>query len=187
MMFVQWCYDQAGLPLSCKTASCSALLRWYTQNHPECIVSTPRPGDVVIYNFGHTGILESANSKMITVIEGNTSPGNSGSQSNGGGVFRRTRKKSTVTAYIRPFPESTATKGATMTGNEIISALTDEQAYNLLLKAQRHAATLPEPAWSVNEGHWQRAKANGIINGGSPEGLVKRCEFAAVLGRKGLL
>ncbi len=74
-----------------------------------------------------------------------------------------------------------------MTGDQIIAALTDEQAYNLLTKAKRHASTLPEPAWSVKEGHWQRAIGTGFISGGSPEGLLKRDEFAAVMGRKGLL
>lgn len=74
-----------------------------------------------------------------------------------------------------------------MTGDQIISALTDEQAYNLLAKAQRHAKTLPEPEWSQNEGHWQRATAAGVVSGDSPEGLVKRDELTAVLGRKGLL
>jgi len=74
-----------------------------------------------------------------------------------------------------------------MTGAEIIAALSDEEAYNLLAKAQRHAATLPEPEWSRKEGHWQRAKQAGIINGDAPEGLLIRDEFAAVMGRKGLL
>jgi len=74
-----------------------------------------------------------------------------------------------------------------MTGKQIIEALTDEQAYNLLMKAQRHAATLPEPAWSQKEGHWQKATAAGTINGASPEGLMKRDEVVAILGRKGLV
>ena len=74
-----------------------------------------------------------------------------------------------------------------MTGAEIIDALTDEQAYNLLVKAQRHAAALPEPKWSQDEGHWQRAAAAGAVSGEAPERLVKRDELAAVLGRKGLL
>ena len=39
----------------------------------------------------------------ILAIEGNTSPGEAGSQSNGGGVFRRKRSKTLVTAYIRPY------------------------------------------------------------------------------------
>ena len=74
-----------------------------------------------------------------------------------------------------------------MTGAEIIAALSDEEAYNLLAKAQRHAAALSEPKWSQQEGYWQRAKDAGIINGDSPEELLKRCEMAAILGRKGLL
>ena len=105
MSFVQWCFAQAGRPLPFRTGSCNALLEWYKANHPECIVTTPRPCDVIIYNFGHTGIVESVPSGKITAIEGNTSAGDSGSQDNGGGVFRRTRSKSLVKAYIRPFEE----------------------------------------------------------------------------------
>lgn len=102
MVFVQHCYNEAGMKLPYKTASCSALLSWYKKNHPKCVVSNPEPGDIIIYNFGHTGIVESSTSTKITAIEGNTSAGSSGSQDNGGGVYRRTRNKSVVTAYIRP-------------------------------------------------------------------------------------
>lgn len=102
MAFVQWCYNEAQMKLPYKTASCSALLNWYKQHHPECIVSKPEPGDVVIYDFGHTGIVESAVIGKITAIEGNTSAGSRGSQDNGGGVYRRTRSTSCVRAFIRP-------------------------------------------------------------------------------------
>ena len=102
MMFVQWCFAQAGMPLPYKTASCSAMLDWYQKNRPQSVKKAPEPGDIIIYNFGHTGIVESVGSGTITAIEGNTSPGASGSQSNGGMVCRRTRKTSLVTAYIRP-------------------------------------------------------------------------------------
>lgn len=107
MAFVQWCFDQIGCRLQFMTASCSALLNWYKNNKPECIVSEPLPGDIVIYDFGHTGIVESASVSTITAIEGNTSSGSAGSQSNGGGVFRRVRSKALVIAYIRPYPEMT--------------------------------------------------------------------------------
>lgn len=102
MSFVQWCFAQAGYPLPFWTGSCNALLAWYKQNRPECVVTIPQPCDVIIYNFGHTGIVESVSADKITAIEGNTSLGDSGSQDNGGGVFRRTRSKSLVRAYIRP-------------------------------------------------------------------------------------
>ena len=102
MVFVQWCFAQAGMKLPYTTASCSALLNWYKKNRPESVVKTPAPGDIVIYNFGHTGIVEFVSGGSITAIEGNTSPGTAGSQSNGGMVCRRLRNVSTVTAFIRP-------------------------------------------------------------------------------------
>lgn len=102
MAFVQWVFAQAGVKLPHLTASCSALLDWYRENRPACVVKTPRPGDIVIYNFGHTGIVEAAGGGTITAIEGNTSPGAAGSQSNGGMVCRRTRRTSLAAAFIRP-------------------------------------------------------------------------------------
>lgn len=107
MAFVQWCFAQAGLPLPHKTASCSNLLSWYRKFQPERVVRDPKPRDIIIFNFGHTGIVEGVgvgkDAGYILAIEGNTSAGEAGSQSNGGGVFRRKRSKSLVTAYIRPF------------------------------------------------------------------------------------
>jgi len=105
MMFVLWCFDQAGQPLPHRTASCSNMLSWYQKHHPEQVVSAPKPRDIIIYNFGHTGIVESATADTVTAIEGNTSAGEAGSQSNGGGVFRRERSKTLVTAYIRAFDD----------------------------------------------------------------------------------
>ena len=58
MAFVQWVFAQAGKVLPYKTASCSALLSWYRQNRPECIVRDPMPGDIILYTFSHTGIVE---------------------------------------------------------------------------------------------------------------------------------
>ena len=110
MMFVQWCFAQAGMPLPCRTASCSALLRWYRQNRPRQVVPEPRRGDIVIYTFGHTGIVLLPSAGSICAIEGNTSAGEAGSQDNGGGVYLRTRQRSLVSAYIRPeFEEDSMT------------------------------------------------------------------------------
>ena len=60
MMFVQWCFAQAGTPLPHKTGSCSALLNWYQKNRPDCVMKDPQPGDIAIFTFGHTGIVERA-------------------------------------------------------------------------------------------------------------------------------
>lgn len=112
MMFVQWVFDQAGVALPRRTASCGELMRaaqaagcWVTRDF--------LPGDVVIYDFpggaatDHCGIVEMELPDYgVQAIEGNTSQ--SGSQSNGGMVCRRTRKNMLVTAYLRPFEEKEA-------------------------------------------------------------------------------
>ena len=87
-IFVEYCFSHAGMPLPYKTASCSNLLSWYQKNHPDSVKKSPAPGDIVIYNFGHTGIVESIGNGTITAIEGNTSSSAGGSQSNGGKVCR---------------------------------------------------------------------------------------------------
>jgi hypothetical protein len=40
--------------------------------------------------------------KALKTIEGNTSPNNKGSQSNGGGVYQKKRSYATVMAVVRP-------------------------------------------------------------------------------------
>ena len=70
---------------------------------------------------------------------------------------------------------------------KLISEMTNEQAYQLMQKAELCAKTIPEPSWSQEEGHWAEATAAGIVDGTSPERPMKRDEVIAVLGRKGLL
>ena len=82
--------------------------------------------------------------------------------------------------------ESPQGKEETMEGYEIVNALTDQEAYALLRKAQRYAQTLPQADWSKTEGWWEKAVEGKILSGG-PEALAKRCEVAAILGRLGLL
>jgi hypothetical protein len=67
-----------------------------------------QPGDLVIFNWDggvvdHIGRLITKNdaSRTITTVEGNTSVGASGSQSNGDGVYKKIRSTSLVTAYVR--------------------------------------------------------------------------------------
>ena len=71
--------------------------------------------------------------------------------------------------------------------NKLLKEMTDEQAYTLMQKANRHAATLEEPAWSQKEGYWEKATEEGITDGTRPEAPMKRVEAIAILGRKGLL
>lgn len=106
MMFVQWCFRQAGAQdmLPMLTASCGALMRaaqakscWITDGY--------QPGDVVIYDFpggaatDHCGIVITALTTGVRAIEGNTGNGN---DANGGAVMERTRPLSQVVGAFRP-------------------------------------------------------------------------------------
>lgn len=77
--------------------------------------------------------------------------------------------------------------GIDMTTQEFLDSLTNDQAYQLVQKAELHAKTLPEPDWSKKEGAWAAAIAKGITDGTAPERPVKRCEAMAWLDRLGLL
>ena len=75
MVFVQWCFDHAGLPLPKKTAACLDLWDWYQTNDPsKCHKRSPQPGDIAIFsrgNGGHTGIVEKVLGDSYYTIEGN--------------------------------------------------------------------------------------------------------------------
>lgn len=68
-----------------------------------------RPGDLVCFDWDgdgiadHVGLVEANYGSWVQTIEGNTSPGAGGSQSNGGGVYRRSRDWDDVCAVIRPY------------------------------------------------------------------------------------
>lgn len=151
MIFVQWCFFKAGQPLPHKTASCSGLLNWYEKSRPESVCYTPQRGDIVIYNFGHTGIVESVNGNTITAIEGNTSADGNGSQDNGGGVYRRRRSQSLVTAYIRP------------DYREEEEAMSYEKFKEYMNEYLSELSKLPPAEWSKEAREW--AEGNGYING----------------------
>lgn len=168
-VWVCWIFDHAGMPLPHKTASCSDMLSWYRKYQPERVVTDPKRGDIIIYNFGHTGIVESVAASTITAIEGNTSAGSTGSQSNGGGVFRRTRSKALVEAYIRPFDNLDKEKD--MTGKEIYDALND------YLKKQ------PVPSWAKAE--LGEAVSMGITDGKEPMALIPRYQ-AAIMAKRAI-
>ena len=182
MMFVMWVFAQVGVKLPKRTASCGDLMRaaqaegcWVTRNF--------QPGDVVIYDFpggaatDHCGIVEmEIPGYGVQAIEGNTSV--SGSQSNGGMVCRRNRPSGYIVGAVRPqFDE----EEDDMDINAMISQMTDAQAYALMEKAQRHAATLPAPDWIQEE--LQEAMDRDITDGSRPMGLVMRYE-AGVMAKR---
>lgn len=106
MMFVQWVFSHADLPLPLRTASCTELAN-YAKVHGQWVTKGYKPGDIVFMHFKqsttateHVGIIESVSSTYITTIEGNTSLT---SQDNGGAVMRRNRANSVITGAYRPW------------------------------------------------------------------------------------
>lgn len=104
VMFVMWVFDQAGVALPVRTASCTLLMNaakaagmWVSGNY--------QPGDVVIYDWGgdrvpdHCGIVESVEGSRVSAIEGNTAADN---DSNGGEIMRRSRTTNQILGAVRP-------------------------------------------------------------------------------------
>ena len=109
MMFVQWCFRQAGAQdlLPALTASCGALMR-AAQSKEQWITSGYQPGDVVIYDFpggaatDHCGIVITQLTDGVRAIEGNTG---AGKDANGGRVMERTRPDRYILGAVRPHYE----------------------------------------------------------------------------------
>lgn len=187
MAFVQWCYAQTGRPLPHRTASCSDLLWWYRRNAPECIVEDPAPGDIVIYDFGHTGIVYGSASTLVYAVEGNTSRFDN---TNGGQVQKRQRRKTEVTAYIRPFIDeededmdiTKLTDAEVLTlGHRFLRLIGDAEIYALTQRANAHAGQLDAPDWAVDE--YCDAIRQGITDGTRPLATVTRLEASLMAKR----
>lgn len=113
-MFVSWVFNQAGegerVAASSNKgfASCDAGLRWFTRRRKLVPIGQAQPADLVFFQFDddaqpdHVGIVVKNTGKQLICIEGNTSSDNKGSQSNGGGVYRKKRPYSVVMAVARP-------------------------------------------------------------------------------------
>jgi CHAP domain len=113
-MFVSYCFVTAGAgklvgPAKKGFASCTTGLNWLKKNGTVVPVSTARAGDIVFFNWDggsvdHVGIVVSnaPSKKVLKSVEGNTSAGPTGSQSNGEGVYYRSRSYNVVAAVVRP-------------------------------------------------------------------------------------
>lgn len=72
-----------------------------------------------------------------------------------------------------------------MTKQEFLNSLTNEEAYNLLAKANAYVAEMPTPAWAKES--WDKATASGLVDGFRSESPIKRDEMVIVLDRLGLV
>lgn len=137
-MFVSYCMNKAGAGALIKgaatakgTARVSDFMR-HAQKHKWAKISpaNAQMGDIVIFDFpggyetDHVGFIRAASKgKNIYTIEGNTSSG-TGSQSNGGGVYPRTRPFNLVHSIWRPPYDAETIQKPTVTPVEAISTPT---------------------------------------------------------------
>ncbi len=106
--FVTWVLLQVGVDLR-KLVSwpyqCQRIMLW-AQANGRWKTTDPQPGDLTLYcwdgtgHASHIGIHERIVDGLWQAIEGNTSPTNVGSQSNGGGVYRRIRSRTVILGWV---------------------------------------------------------------------------------------
>ena len=113
-MFVSWVFNQSGYSkrIAASTekgfASCDAGLKWFAKKNKLVPIGQAQAGDIVFFQFDndaqpdHVGIVVKNTGKQLVCVEGNTSSDKKGSQSNGGGVYRKKRPYSVVMAVARP-------------------------------------------------------------------------------------
>lgn len=116
-MFISWLgYMTGGQSIIGRFASTRSHAAWFQRRGQWG--HQAKPGAIVFYDFGvghinHVGLVEKVvDGRRIQTIEGNTSSGVIGSQSNGGGVYRRIRSTNSVVGY--GYPAYAAPKKATV-------------------------------------------------------------------------
>lgn len=114
-----WIFQMAGERMAFfgggKTASCRTLLRWYREQGLTADKQAIQVGDILIQNFSgkkRDGELDTEHCGLVVekgplagtwyCVEGNTSPGEEGSQDNGGCVALKLRSVKNVVGVCRP-------------------------------------------------------------------------------------
>lgn len=116
---ISWCQCFANAVLvagggaQLKSAYTPAVVEWARRGlHGLKLVpiSQAQPGDFLYFKWpgvsrdfcDHVGVVTAIVNGAPVTAEGNTSPGNAGSQNNGGGVYLRTRPRAYMVACVRP-------------------------------------------------------------------------------------
>jgi hypothetical protein len=69
--FGKWVWMQSGVNAAGINSVYSSF-QTYGQNHGTWHTGSPQPGDAIVFNFGHAGLVVSATSTDVTYISGNT-------------------------------------------------------------------------------------------------------------------
>lgn len=115
-VFVSYCLDKAGFapvePGKARWAYCPYLLRDARDGKFGLSMASEREaakGTIVLYDWDKDGVPDHVGfatspvdlrTGTIATVEGNTSPGVEGSQSNGGGVYQRQRSLRDIIAFV---------------------------------------------------------------------------------------
>lgn len=117
--FLWWVFQEAQERMAFfgggRTASCGTLLRWYREQGLTADKQAIQVGDILILNFSgkkRDGELDTEHCGLVVekgplagtwyCVEGNTSPGEEGSQDNGGCVALKLRSVKNVVGVCRP-------------------------------------------------------------------------------------
>lgn len=133
------------------------------------------PGDIVFFDWsgehgtaGHVGVIERVEASTLVTIEFNTTSGLAGSQSDGGGVYRRRRSAQFVVGYGRPlYARQTSPSPAPVihTGNRIPIPLMIDGVWG--------------PATTARLQHWLTLTPTGVINPATRTALQHRLRVPA--------
>lgn len=148
-----------------KTASCPTLLDYYKREHPEQLVTEPRPGDWVFFDWDksgipdHIGTVEEVYPDKLTTLEGNVDD-----------AYRRLirQRNDKILAYVRPaWGEDEAPEPKPETP-EFVQPFVD----------------VPKSAWYAKAVKW--AHSNGVTSGTdathfSPDKTVTRAQNVQML------
>jgi hypothetical protein len=97
-----------------KTAAAFGLLKWASDRpHTTTILpegSTPQPGDLVVFDFSHCGIVTGYKGGRVLTVEGNTNGRGERDSQSGDGVWAKSRPASLVRNFIRIHPFSVDVK-----------------------------------------------------------------------------
>ena len=109
---VKWLNLQSRTPEAWrpKTALAYGLTTW-AKNRPATTTIlteefTARPGDIVTFDFSHTGIVLEDDGKNLITVEGNTNRKGARDSESGDGVWRKIRAKSLAKNFIRIHPRA---------------------------------------------------------------------------------
>ncbi|MDN5931830.1 MAG: CHAP domain-containing protein [Pseudonocardia sp.] len=134
-IWIWWIFKEAGAGhlIHPKTAYTPTAYDWHRSRGQAS--TTPRVGDLVFYDWPpanriqHVGIVEAVEPSAIVTIEGNTSSGTAGSQSDGGGVWRRRRaRNSAIVGYAHPAYGAPASGSGGAAVNVLRKGSADERA-----------------------------------------------------------